>query len=247
MVAVRIVARGLIGAAGLLLWQGLVSCAAAQIPASADTAPAPAVVAGVIVDSTGLPIFYAVVTVVGQPLRATTDSEGRFTLSPIPPGPHTLLVRALGYHPATLELTLVPGQVLHEGFTLRQRTIALAELTVVAIPEPLGRLAGFYERRKIGRGKFITREDIDRRLTNDITDYFLGMAGVRVNNSGVRFLRCQRIAVYWNGVRLRGDAKDNLDLINPADVEAMEIYRGPSELPAEFAGDNCAAIVIWSR
>lgn len=38
-----------------------------------------------------------------------------------------------------------------------------------------------------------------------------------------------------------------LDRINPSDIEMMEIFRGPSELPAEFNDGNCGAIAIWTR
>ncbi|RMH14199.1 MAG: hypothetical protein D6701_11515, partial [Gemmatimonadetes bacterium] len=43
----------------------------------------------------------------------------------------------------------------------------------------------------------------------------------------------------------RGD----LDLIRPEDIEAIEVYRGASEVPAEFGGSDagCGAIVIWTR
>lgn len=36
--------------------------------------------------------------------------------------------------------------------------------------------------------------------------------------------------------------------VSPADIEAIEVYRGPAGLPGEFnAGDNCGAIVIWTK
>jgi hypothetical protein len=38
-----------------------------------------------------------------------------------------------------------------------------------------------------------------------------------------------------------------LDRINPGDIEMMEIYRGPGELPAEYNDGNCGAIAIWTR
>lgn len=38
-----------------------------------------------------------------------------------------------------------------------------------------------------------------------------------------------------------------LDRINPSDIELMEIYRGPGDLPPEFNDGNCGAIAIWTR
>jgi hypothetical protein len=41
------------------------------------------------------------------------------------------------------------------------------------------------------------------------------------------------------------------DLVSLPEVEAIEVYRGPSELPAEFhgfyGGGNCGAVVVWTR
>lgn len=35
--------------------------------------------------------------------------------------------------------------------------------------------------------------------------------------------------------------------VNPADIELVEIFRGPGELPGEFNDGNCGAIAIWTR
>ena len=38
-----------------------------------------------------------------------------------------------------------------------------------------------------------------------------------------------------------------LGQLHRGDVEAMEVYRGTSELAAEAVGDGCAAVYIWTR
>ena len=38
-----------------------------------------------------------------------------------------------------------------------------------------------------------------------------------------------------------------LSRVNPGDVELIEIFRGPGELPPEFNDGNCGAIAIWTR
>ena len=39
-----------------------------------------------------------------------------------------------------------------------------------------------------------------------------------------------------------------INSVSPADIEAIEVYKGPSGLPGEFnQGDNCGAIVIWTK
>lgn len=43
------------------------------------------------------------------------------------------------------------------------------------------------------------------------------------------------------------DVIEKLNRIPPSDIEMIEVYRGASQLPAEFHDDGCAAIVVWTR
>jgi hypothetical protein len=249
----RTVSRALVLAGGLLLAAGFGGRARAQNP-PAQRAPPPAVVTGVVVDSAGVPIPHAVVSVLGQPLRVLTDSSGRFRLALVTPGLCVFTVRALGYRPVMRSITPEPGQSASERIVLQTVGVALPEMTVVGQQLVPARLAGFYQRRQLGFGIFLDRDSIEHRPTNQMSDYFFGRPGIRVHQAyndpfltRVDFLRCGQIGVYMDGTRVRGDASELLREINPADVEAMEIYTGPSELPAEFMVDDCAAIVIWTR
>jgi hypothetical protein len=51
-------------------------------------------------------------------------------------------------------------------------------------------------------------------------------------------------------LRLLGDQSID-DIISPSGIEAIEIYQGIYELPAEFLGprgaNTCGAISIWTR
>jgi hypothetical protein len=47
--------------------------------------------------------------------------------------------------------------------------------------------------------------------------------------------------------RIRAMVGEMLDRVNPRDIEMVEIFRGPGELPAEFNDGNCGAVVIWTR
>lgn len=39
-----------------------------------------------------------------------------------------------------------------------------------------------------------------------------------------------------------------INSVSPADIEAIEVYKGPAGLPGDFNhGDNCGAIVIWTK
>jgi hypothetical protein len=36
-------------------------------------------------------------------------------------------------------------------------------------------------------------------------------------------------------------------ILSPYEVEAVEVYRGAGEVPAQFGPESCGAIVIWTR
>jgi hypothetical protein len=57
--------------------------------------------------------------------------------------------------------------------------------------------------------------------------------------------------VFVNGLEVGSGnietAMEVLDDLTTLDVEAMEVYRGPSQLPQEAMGNACAAVFIWTR
>jgi len=277
----------------LRAWAAVLGLAlATQAVAQNPPAPAPqppAIVTGVFVDSAGAPIRHAVLSVVGESLRVVADSQGRFRLL-VPPGPRLLAARALGYRPLMWTIGLEPGQQVTQRVRLQELSVVLPGITVTAQAYVPSRLAGFYQRRRTGFGKYLDSAAIAGRFTNSVADLLQGIAGVRVRAASgdpfgyvVTFSRCQAlpqiappvaadpfhpkhggqttspasttgtdvgrnpVGVYVDGFRVPGDPGEILGMINPADVEAIEIYRGPSELPAEIMSDDCAAIVIWTK
>ena len=100
----------------------------AQVPVAAPEG----VLSGVVRDSaTGEPVGYALVELVGSNQRLFASSAGRFRLSGVPPGPASLLVRQIGYHPVTLRLRVArePGAGTVElAVALHRRPLVLPEL-----------------------------------------------------------------------------------------------------------------------
>jgi hypothetical protein len=135
------------------------------------------------------------------------------------------------------------------------------------------RMDEFYRRMNEGNGKFITREEIDaavaissgdllRRvpgLTVAMTTNGDGTPRVQVNAIGCRMAEIGaktgadngdgwgNVALYVNGVMVRGDRGETLAMMPPSEIEALEIYRSPTELPAEAVGNACAAVYVWTR
>jgi TonB-dependent receptor-like protein len=126
-------------------------------------------------------------------------------------------------------------------------------------------------RRELGAGHFLSRKDIEvrnARVTRDLLD---GIPGLSVRQDGdssiIRSRRCsgksipgldsgpvggsptadnkQQPMLFVDGHRLSGILA--LEDIHPGDIEAIEVFQGASELPAEAKGDACFAIYIWLK
>ncbi len=122
-------------------------------------------------------------------------------------------------------------------------------------PRALG-MEDFWERRAEGKGRTFTRRELD--VIGSMRGAIATVPGARVrfdtfgNVTEVRFARCPGGAAwYLDGQRLassgvRGALADPPDL-SDRDIEALEVYRGSSQLPAVAVGNSCAAIFVWTR
>jgi hypothetical protein len=162
---------------------------------------------------------------------------------------------------------------------LAPQAVAVAALPVAARAlVPALERNGFYARRQAGLGHYIDRAMIDQRAPLATTDLFSGVRGVRLTpttGGGYNvFLRAGAASnirtggwcsplVFVDGVPMSFDSnlptnarggRDNaqpydFNLMHPQDIEAMEIYRTPSEVPSRYsaAGGSCGVILIWRR
>jgi hypothetical protein len=225
--------------------------------------PATAHFAGTVRDATsGTPVVAAEVVLNGN-VVATTDQGGRFRTdtTPIGWGSNLISVRRIGYA-ATFELLWVEesGTQYELGVTLRAVTV-LPEVVVLGdrVVYEYGRMRGFWERRREGFGKFITREEIEQRDPHQTSDLLRTIPGMSVvwnpmtlstelrNTRGAS--SCRPI-VYVDGLPFLQSDDLNLDrYLIPDDIEGIEVYRGPAELPSQFnvIGTACGAVVIWTR
>lgn len=217
-------------------------------------------VRGLVHDSLGGVVSSAHVSIVG--LRgpgsaATTDSDGSFRLTAIPPGSAVLEVRRLGYRPLSTPVTIVGGNELRVDVKLAPLPEQLAPVQVRRRAEVYdSRLAGFNTRKSKHVGYFVTREKLDQMSSARFVDALRGIPGVsfRTLRGGVitvslRGARCAPM-FYMDGFPATAGAMD-LDMIDLSGVEGIEIYAGMSSIPAEFmsvvGGEKCGVIAVWSR
>lgn len=222
----------------------------------------------------GRPVEAATVTIEPASGAELSDGSGRFSIEGLVPGVYRVGIRHLAYEPLE-QLVNVPGdQTVEIRFELSADPIELEPLVVTVLRERRLETQGFYERKeiaeKVGNGIFLTREDI-RRANPVRVSHLLGqLPGIQLECSGMGYAcrikmtggnpslgsraesGCINSNVYVDGVRVLRDnqaSPEPLDnFVIPSEVAAIEVYRGPSEIPAEFGGSTgrCGAIVIWT-
>ena len=203
-----------------------------------------------------------------------SDQDGTFAVGIPHLGTFRFLVSRIGY-PVVFSKPFAIDSTINAriSLSLPSKPIVLDSVSVIA-SEAERRItylvdAGFYRRKQVGFGHFLTRADIDKRDPQVLTDLLRGMSGVRVScRSG--FLACDvdmraarsmfyrgkcQPSVVLDGVVLRAGGIANkgdmtLDqLLNPFNIEAIEVYPGPEGVPVQYSGylSPCGAIIAWSR
>lgn len=144
--------------------------------------------------------------------------------------------------------------------------VPLPPLRVEAAPTaPRGKMRGFHRRRRRHPGGvFIDRRQIERRNPRRLSDLVHAVAGLApgprpggveppaLGNrraSPVPGRRPCRVRYFVDGAPYPPGTGFRIDLLAPDDVEAIEIYRGASGVPARFdrRRDRCGVVVIWTR
>ncbi len=255
-----------------------------SLPATNSTLQAQTLIRGTVrADSTMTAIHGAFVMLMGADgsavASAVSGSDGRFLLH-AEPGRFLLHVRRVGYSPTVTPEFEVPaaGTEVELTVLLPQDALVLDTLSVEGEAERFapGPMRGFYERKRLGLGLFLTREEWKERTPTRITDILRGLPGVRiihVANGGyaVEMARTPKrmritslsgmggggrkeancpVSYYLDGIKFVPTERGINELALPSDIEAIEVYRGPSETPGEFLNTNdlgCGAVAIWTR
>src|SRR5574341_545338 len=206
--------------------------------------------------------------------QAVTGQEGQFLLHLRGAGDYRLRVTRLGYSPRITQPISVDSTFEASArLWLTPLAVPLDTVTVVAehvlVEKRLGYLvdAGSYERQRKGFGYFLTRGDIEKHDPVIMSDVLRNMPGLRVecvSRLACRVtMRAARTMFYQkkcapsivlDGVLLsaggsgsQGVAVD--DVLNPFNIEALEVYPGPAGVPVQYGGylSPCGAIIAWSR
>ena len=210
---------------------------------------------GRVVDAaSGEPVGTAEVELVGTRQRTLAREDGGFSFPSLEPGEVRLKVTHLGYGDAEGAVQVAAGEMVEVEVKLATEVIALDPITVTATRRnlPLWELQGLHRRIESGWGQFVLREEIEARSPYRVVDLLVG-TGVDVYADG-QFIRMRRTGceplVYLDGQKVSAlGAAEALRLVHPADLFAMEIYRGPAETPSQYIDTNsrCGVILLWTH
>lgn len=165
-----------------------------------------------------------------------------------------------------VEIVLIPGALELPEIKVTARSAKPIEYAWTT------RYDDFFRRRLVGLGVYRSRDYIERAHPFRTANLLTGIAGIhlRFRHSGpsgtdVIFNRCERVSVWIDGSKQRfpeipedrrrrfpkegtGMAlSELLERVSPSQIEMIEVYRGPSEMPAEFIDDSCGAVAMWTR
>ena len=226
---------------------------------------------GLIVDThTGNGVAQAVIVQLGDNRIATTDSTGLFKFDSLPMGIVRFMVRAPGFPSARLVVALTVGEYMERRVELDSTAAAAALLRAAAPARSAGgqplplvsveakaslgpRFANFERRRATGAGHYITRDEIEKGQFSSLQDIARIVRGVNVECGGGAgcAIRMARAPMRCSPEYIVDDNVDNIfgPTVPVRDIEALEFYTGPADVPGEYAGRNagCGVIVIWTR
>jgi hypothetical protein len=167
-------------------------------PDSAQRAPTPGRIRGrVVEDSTGAPIVGALVLLPKSSRSIRTDSAGRYEFAGLAPETTLVIVRAPGFEMDSTSVAVrnrllvnLELRLAYERVTVARRAVEpqpLPAATVEAVaPDLRGRMGEFYERKRIGMGRFIDREMLAKWDNRKTSDLFGTVGGVQVKTGGMR-------------------------------------------------------------
>lgn len=216
----------------------------------------------------GLALGSASVEVQGTRLGATTTADGLYRITGVPPGPHVILVRRIGYTAGSQPVTVVANQETRADFSLEASAYSLEHIVVTGTP-------GAVQRRALGNavGMIDAATAMERSAAPNLTALLnaravgtiitpgTGRIGagstIQIRGRSTLSLSSEPI-IYVDGVRVNNDVNQGpqggflggqnaqvasrLNDINPHDIESIEIIRGPAA--ATIYGTEAANGVI---
>lgn len=201
---------------------------------AAQVAHRPGDIHGTVVDTAGVPIGGARVTIAALGLAETTHADGSFHLGAVPAGRHTLAVAAIGHAAARQEITVAGDAPLELRVVLRRTVVRLEDIVVT------GGVHGRARDAVLSPTSSVSGRALDRELAPTVAATLENQPGVAVTSVGpatarpvIRGLSGDRIVMLEDGQRpgdLSSTSGDHAVAMDPLTAERIEVVRGPMSL-----------------
>lgn len=200
----------------------------------------------VVAEETGTPLAGAVVVLINRADEVRTSADGRFTITNVAPGTHTLVVSRTGYTALTQELTVTAGQPTTVDVRMPRQVAIAEELTVV------GRLSDYVD-TSAGAARTSAAlidvpqaivvlparliQDIGALDTKDLYKFISGVSDSPYSSTVVRGFTQREVLV--NGVKgnpygsFDGDVNNSgfsTSQFRLSNLERVEVLKGPSSV-----------------
>ncbi|HKJ93972.1 MAG TPA: carboxypeptidase-like regulatory domain-containing protein [Longimicrobiales bacterium] len=224
---------------------------------------------GFVIDRwTGTRVRYAFIrfrAIDGTDVEAVvSDSAGEFSIRLTPGARYQAEVKAAGYVTQSDTVQTFRGPTASVLLRLWPEPFPLEPLRVT-VSKGNSSLAdnGFYHRRQMGFGYFMTAKEIEQPFPVVMTDALHsvprmrlmclrpGLCDLRTVDAASMFFRgmCLPTVVLDGFVLRRGGTGGDLmldELLNPFNIEAIEVYPSAAGVPAQYMSP-CGAVIAWSK
>ncbi len=189
-----------------------------------------ATLSGRVADVDGDALIGANVIVQGTVLGSATDRNGRFQITRIPPGTHTIVCSMIGYEKQSIELRFGAGENAERNFTLPETTLQTGVVTVTA-----GKHAQSFEEIPVSVATMDGRS-IEARGIETLDNALRKISGVNIaedqvnirGSSGYSRALGSRVLLLVDGAPvLAGDAGEiKFDVVPMFSVDRIEVVKG---------------------
>jgi hypothetical protein len=203
-------------------------------------------------------------------IRAITDSAGFAVLQNGQSGTYRIHVTALGYRSQdSVRVEVAAARPTFATVSMLPQPIPVRPVEAKTQRSRTLEQHGFYSRKEDHNGIFIERAEIEKSSGRLLSDLFRKVPGARMvtatSGMAVWFQGSENMAVrgrvtlcgprvILDGIEQNTDSDSRfptpIDAIAAKhDLEGIEIYRRPSQLPSRFGGamSACGVIVLWTR
>lgn len=214
-------------------------------------------VTGVVTDSTGTAVANAVVAIVGSGQTQRTAQTGRFVVEGVATGTQLLDIRAIGFEPLRIPVSIFENEALVTTFAMT-KVLMLDKVEARAFRAiAMGRdMIDFEQRRKVGAGRYFGPEDMIALDPLRMATLMERVPGVRVASNGIfgdqilmrgiGFSQFCTPDIWLDGNRISTDGTMD-SFVQPQQVRAVEIYASAGSVPRQYATESgCGVVVLWT-